>query len=71
MYKVFSLYILIMKFVQIAHVSYFVQFMHLYTGPGVTKLFSCSTQVSMKFQLLKHTKMLKNIDFSCFQTVRC
>ena len=29
-------------------------------GPEVIKLFSCSTQLSMKFQLLIKTKMLKN-----------
>ena len=30
----------------------------------VIKLFSCSTQLSTKFQLLIKTKMLKNTDFS-------
>ena len=29
-------------------------------GPKVIKLFSCSTQLSMKFNLLMKTKMLKN-----------
>ena len=29
-------------------------------GPEVIKLFSCSTQLSMKFQLLIKTKILKN-----------
>ena len=33
--------------------------------------FSCSTQLSMKFEMLLKTKMLKNIDFSCFKTLRC
>ena len=28
-------------------------------GPEIIKLFSCSTQLSMKFQLLIKTKMLK------------
>ena len=31
----------------------------------------CSTQGSMKFQLLIKTKMLKNKDISCFKTLRC
>ena len=30
-----------------------------------------TTQLSMKFQLLIKTKMLKNKDFCCFQTVQC
>ena len=30
------------------------------SGPEVIKLFSCSTQLRMKFQLLIKTKMLKN-----------
>ena len=34
--------------------------------PEVMKLFSCSTQLSTKFQLLIKTKMLKNKDFSGF-----
>ena len=33
------------------------------------KLFSCSTQLSMKFQLLIKAKMLKNNYFSCCQTL--
>ena len=41
------------------------------SGPEILKLFSYSTQLSMKFQLLIKTKMLKNKDFSCFQTVQC
>ena len=36
----------------------------------VIKLFSYSTQLSMKFQLHIKTKMLKNKDFSCLQTVQ-
>ena len=32
-------------------------------GPEVIKLFSCSTQLSMKFQLLIKARMLKNNDF--------
>ena len=35
------------------------------------KLFSCSTLLSMKLQLLIKTKMLKNKDVSSFQTLRC
>ena len=37
----------------------------------VIKLFSCSTQLSMKFQLPIKIKMLKNNDFSCFQPHTC
>ena len=33
------------------------------TGPEVIELFSCSTQLGMKFQLLIKGKMLKNKDF--------
>ena len=40
-------------------------------GTDVMKLFSCSTQLSMEFQLLIKPKMLKNTDFSCFQIFRC
>ena len=39
-------------------------------GPEVIKLFSCSTQLSMKFQLLLKTKILKNKDFTCFKTLK-
>ena len=31
------------------------------------KLFSCSTQLSIKFQLLIKGKMMKNNDLSCFK----
>ena len=34
-------------------------------GPEVMKLFLCSTQLSIKFQLLIKTKMLKKIGISC------
>ena len=40
-----------------------------FPGTKVIKLFSCSTQLSTKFQLLIKTKMLKNKDFVCFQTL--
>ena len=33
------------------------------SGPEVIKLFSCSTQLSTKFQLLIKTKIPKNDDF--------
>ena len=39
------------------------------SGLEVTNLFSCSTQLSMKFQLPIKTKVLKN-KTSCFQTLR-
>ena len=38
-------------------------------GFEVIKLFSCSTQLSIEFQLVIKTEMLKNKDFSCFQTL--
>ena len=38
--------------------------------PWVIKLFSYSTQLSIKFQWLKKT-MLKYKDFSCFKTPKC
>ena len=37
--------------------------------PEVIKLFSCSTELSVKFQMLIKTIMLKNKDISCFQTL--
>ena len=39
------------------------------TYPVVIKLYSCSTQLTMKFQLLITTKLLNIKDFSCFQTL--
>ena len=36
-----------------------------------SKLFSCSTQLSMKFWLLLKSKMLNNKDFSCLQILKC
>ena len=38
----------------------------LYTGPEVIKLLSCSTQLSIKLQLLIKTKMLKTLTFLDF-----
>ena len=38
-------------------------------GPEVIKLFSCPTQVSIKFQLLIKTEMLKKIGISCFSAL--
>ena len=38
--------------------------------PEAIKLFSCSTQVSIKIPLLIDAKMLKNDQLSCFQTRR-
>ena len=40
-------------------------------GPEVIKLFSCSTQLSTKFQLLIKTKIPKSKDVSCFKSLRC
>ena len=39
-------------------------------GFEVIKPFTCSTQLSMNFQLLILTKMLDNKDKSCFNTLR-
>ena len=36
-------------------------------GSEIMKLFSCSTQLSIKFQLLIKAKMMKHTDFSCYQ----
>ena len=41
------------------------------SGPKVIKLFSCSSQLNMEFQMLIKSKMLKNKDFSCVQMLRC
>ena len=40
-------------------------------GPEVIKLFSCSTQLSRKFQLLIKTKLQTNKEVSCFKSLRC
>ena len=40
-------------------------------GPNVIKLFSCSTQLSTKFQLLIRTKIPTNKKVSCFKSLRC
>ena len=39
--------------------------------PEVIKLFSCSTQLSTKFQLLIKTKILTNEEVSCLKSLRC
>ena len=43
------------------------------TIPGleVIKLFSCSTQLSTKYQLLIKSKIPTNKDVSCFKPLRC
>ena len=41
------------------------------SGPEIIKLFSCSTQLSMKFQRLIKTKILTNKEVSCFRSLRC
>ena len=38
-------------------------------GHEVIKLFSCSTQLSTKFQLLIKTKILTNKEVSCFKSL--
>ena len=39
-------------------------------GPGVIKLFSCSTQLSTKFQLLINTKYRQIMKFLAFKSPR-
>ena len=41
------------------------------SGPEVIKLFSCSTQLSTKFQLLIKTKIPTKKEVSCFKSLRC
>ena len=43
----------------------------LITGPGGYKTFSCSTQLSTKFQLLIKAKIPTNEEVSCFKSLRC
>ena len=40
-------------------------------GPEVIKLFSCSTELSTKFQLLIKTKIPTNEEVSCFKPLGC
>ena len=40
-------------------------------GTEVIKLFSCSTQLSTKFQLLIKAKIPTNEEVSCFISLRC
>ena len=40
-------------------------------GPEVIKLFSCSTQLRTKFQLLIKTITSTNGEVSCFKSLRC
>ena len=46
-------------------------FQDLRQCPELTKLFSCSTQLSKKFQLLIKTKIPTHVEFSCFKSLRC
>ena len=39
-------------------------------GPEIIKLFSCSTQLSTKFQLIVKTKIPTNEEVSCFKSLR-
>ena len=39
--------------------------------PRGYKTLSCSTQLSMKFELFIKGEMMKNKDCSCFKTLRC
>ena len=40
-------------------------------APKYIKLFSCSTELSTKFQLLIKAKIPKNKEVSCFKALRC
>ena len=73
-----SLYILNSEiiFKTLTHVSFPSPFIlanqiRFYPGPKILNFFSCLTQLRMKFQMLIKLKMVKNKDFSCFQTLRC
>ena len=41
------------------------------SGPKVIKLFSCSSQMSTKFQLVIKTKIPTNEEVYCFKSLRC
>ena len=41
------------------------------SGPAVKQMFSCSTQLSKKFQLLIKTKISTNEEVACFKFLRC
>ena len=41
------------------------------SSPDIIKLFSCSIQLNLKFQLRVKTQMLKKKDISYFQIPRC
>ena len=43
----------------------------VWPGPEVIKLFSCSTQLSMNFQLLIKTEIPKSKEVSCFKYLSC
>ena len=43
----------------------------LYLAPKVIKLFSCSTQLCTKFQLLIKTKIRTNEEVSYLKSLRC
>ena len=41
------------------------------SGPEVIKLFSCSTELTTKYQLLIKTKIPTNEEVFCFKSLRC
>ena len=45
--------------------------MKITAGLKLIKLFSCSTQLSIKYQLLIKTKMPTNEEVLCFKSLRC
>ena len=44
---------------------------HCRSGPGVIKLFSCSTQLSMKFSLLINMKMPTKVSYLLAEKLSC
>ena len=50
---------------------FFLPKMPIRPGPEVINLFSCSTQLSTKFQLFIKTKIPTNEENSCVKSLRC
>ena len=64
-------YLKMILFAVICNKSFVIYHVLFFTGSEVTKLFLCSTQLSMKFQLLIKTKIPTNEEVSCFKSLRC
>ena len=61
----------IVAFAGCSHLFFVFFFGFFITGPEVITLFSCSIQLSKKFQLLIKTKIRTNEEVSCFKSLRC